>query len=1609
MKNRLLPYLCLATVLIRCSISDSQATLWKYTGAVSWTPQNVGNTYPPNGVTIPMEATVTETPTPQISIKIYSGATGGNNYSPDLSGTYDIFRKDASDPKSVWGAKQATITIGASNFTWVDTNVVPGAIYEYGLAPTGTTAMSYGFLVAGIKGDQTQPKGRVALVVSNDVMINLPAEYAQYKADLIADGWFIHEIPVTRAKDYTSNGTGALDANGIPTAPFPADHIAIRNQIIALYQDAGNQYPNLPLRNVILLGKVPVVRSGLLDYGPDGHGNVSAVGADAYYADMDGVWTDTQSNFQYVLGGQVSGFTNNADGSVTPPTGVVIDATFLKNLRTTFASSSGYTLAPDGKYIVYASFGNVYFAYKTFTGYTNNPDGTVTLPRGVIIDQTTLKNDRALGSGTFFVSNYMFIVSGGNVTSMACTASVDGSVSVQEGTLNVPGDNKFDADYMDQIRTASGEDNGVELGFGRIDLSNAVPAEYEALRMYFNKEHRYKTASPDFQPARKAIQRAGFGTVGRTCVAGMANLFGMGNVDWIDGTDLPGASDPLLDTDSEYTRLNSSALFYFKGGQPPGFSDGGRAVFWTGMQSHWGYWYASSISSGSNVMQLRLGENNFTLSFTWAIGGLGGQWDTSYLYHRMGMGFDVGDMMRISMSARGSTGAPNGLSPVYSRAGTPLFMAHMGDPTLRLYMFAPPSGLSVAPSGGNPSLTWTASPEPTVTGYHIYRAANAAGPFTRLTNVPVAAPPYVDTNVSSGAWNYMVRAVRLEATGGGTFYNASLGIQQGIDLTNGPAALQISTATLPSANWNTPYQASLIAQGGTPLFTWTIDSGSLPPGLNLAPNGTIAGTATAGGIFPFVARATDALNQTITKPLSLTAQSNNTTTFYPEVNTYAGSFNTSRWASYSPDLLMSGPAYSYQPFLRFNIASLNPNNGLVRAKLILTLNEGSQASSYALAHAVLTQDAGDGWTEASLTYATRPLDNITVPQAYASTFPVAYGTFEFDVTALVQATLTNDPAKKVGLRLYTTKNNSFGSEVRIATRLAAITAKPRLVIETTNAPAITFNSPSANAVSINVGSSLLIQATAVAIPAQAGALTVQWSKFSGPGTVTFGTPNQASTTAAFSAPGDYVLRLTANDGLLTSTKDLTVHVASVPAGTTNISGPAFDPSLILRLPFDENTGTTTADVVGGHTATLSGLTSGNPTWVASGKIGAALNFVGTGQRVEVVDSAAVPLDGMQKLTASLWVYLNAADANAHAILVKQTSSTASTMSYAITMTNAEKISVNVAGKTAVVGDTVLNTNQWYHVVMIYDGSLATNNLQLYINGNPDKFGNIATGQPGNAIPKTVTTNLRVGDYYATAATASFNGQVDEVRLYNRALSLDEIQVLANEARANVGPLITLASTASGNAGQPFALAATVTDDGIPSPLSLGWTLASGPGGINFGSPTSASTTATAATGGAYVLRLSATDGAITTFADVRATITGTAYQQWLSDNNLPPDGSGNGAPNANPSGDGVSNAMKFALGLAVNSQGYAGRLSSGKTNVSGVDYLSLTYTRPEPVPSGVGYLVKTSPDLTNWSAAETVEVANDVTGGLRTITVRDSMPMDGTQPKRFIHLEVTVP
>jgi hypothetical protein len=86
-----------------------------------------------------------------------------------------------------------------------------------------------------------------------------------------------------------------------------------------------------------------------------------------------------------------------------------------------------------------------------------------------------------------------------------------------------------------------------------------------------------------------------------------------------------------------------------------------------------------------------------------------------------------------------------------------------------------------------------------------------------------------------------------------------------------------------------------------------------------------------------------------------------------------------------------------------------------------------------------------------------------------------------------------------------------------------------------------------------------------------------------------------------------------------------------------------------------------------------------------------------------------------------------------------------------------------SGMDYITGSVNINDNKWHHVAAVYDGS----KLYLYVDGKLDACGN-ASGSLN-----VLASNVYIGG----GPSASFNGLVDDARIYNRALSYDEIETL----------------------------------------------------------------------------------------------------------------------------------------------------------------------------------------------------------------------------------------
>jgi hypothetical protein len=289
------------------------------------------------------------------------------------------------------------------------------------------------------------------------------------------------------------------------------------------------------------------------------------------------------------------------------------------------------------------------------------------------------------------------------------------------------------------------------------------------------------------------------------------------------------------------------------------------------------------------------------------------------------------------------------------------------------------------------------------------------------------------------------------------------------------------------------------------------------------------------------------------------------------------------------------------------------------------------------------------------------------------------------------------------------------------------------------------------------------------------------------------TNSYVDTTANFSTTYYYRIRATNIIG------DSAYTTPSAQVTTPASTGP------IDVYHFDEGSGTTTGDSAGTNTGTLVGTTK--PAWVA-GKIGVkALSFNGNGtfrsmsnqSAVQVASDLAPLLGGTATLAA--WIKTTQTGGtdlwNSPAITGVEQASGGNDIRWGY-LDAAGHIGMG-AGDAGVVSNTAINDGQWHHVVFTRDATTGT--VQIYIDGVLQVTGTTDTGL------KTAPFNYIGAQTDLTSALAAdghtfFNGQLDELRIYNQVLSANEIAGLARipgaptlqSATASAGPVVHLSFT-----------------------------------------------------------------------------------------------------------------------------------------------------------------------------------------------------------------------
>jgi PKD repeat protein len=135
----------------------------------------------------------------------------------------------------------------------------------------------------------------------------------------------------------------------------------------------------------------------------------------------------------------------------------------------------------------------------------------------------------------------------------------------------------------------------------------------------------------------------------------------------------------------------------------------------------------------------------------------------------MGLGETIGYSTRVTQN--------NTSLYYFSYAQNFIGISLMGDPTLRNDVVAPVSNVVATKMGNHGVINWTASTQTNVIGYNIYMRNDTNTTYVKVNNTPITATSYTNLCLMyPGIYKYMVKAVVLETTPSGTYYNLSEGI-----------------------------------------------------------------------------------------------------------------------------------------------------------------------------------------------------------------------------------------------------------------------------------------------------------------------------------------------------------------------------------------------------------------------------------------------------------------------------------------------------------------------------------------------------------------------------------------------------------------------------------------------------------------------------------------------------------------------------------------------------------------------------------------------------------------------------------------------------------------
>jgi hypothetical protein len=480
--------------------------------------------------------------------------------------------------------------------------------------------------------------------------------------------------------------------------------------------------------------------------------------------------------------------------------------------------------------------------------------------------------------------------------------------------------------------------------------------------------------------------------------------------------------------------------------------------------------------------------------------------------------------------------------------------------------------------------------------------------------------------------------------------------------------------------------------------------------------------------------------------------------------------------------------------------------------------------------------------------------------------------------------------------------------------------------------------------------------------------TITWSLPTGTG--------QLSSTGLYTAP--------ASNGTFA-----TVKAANGSPGTVSGTTVVTVPGLVDEWKFNDGSGTSASDSVGGHSGAVNGAS-----WTAGTVYGGALAFNGVSNTVTF--GTGPSLTGTTDFTLSAWVKTTA---TTQGTIIQQRDANGFNGEYQLYLDASGKINFMIYGNNAyefssnLTSSQAVNDGNWHCIVAERQAGAG----RIYVDGN------LVASRSGTAQPLAGTITVTVGEDIRDGANF-FNGTINDVRIYSYALNASQAAALAVLA-----PSVTAQASASPSTvtGTSAALTVAATSNYYPSSsLIYSWTATSVPSGASAptfspnGSNAAQNTTASFSAAGPYVLKATVTDGSgrtATSSVNVTVNQTFSTWQAQTFGSNA--NNSSIAGPTANPSGDGVVNLLKYAFNLNPLTPN-TGELPSV---VQSGGNLLLTYLKNDAA-TDLTYTVLQSTDMVTWTpASATLTTLSDTNG---TSTIQAGVPVNGAT-NMWVRLSVT--